>query len=308
MSRSRPPGLRNPFDRYGKEAISTVLERGGRVRTQVKTQMEPQYADLRFLPNPTKLPALEPFGWLARMATTDTLMEFFHQPPSAEAIRECMCKQLVARQKSKSTGRAKSEVALWILSAGRPTLALRALGFVRDRRWSRGVYRLEREFHVHLMVVNELPRTRATLLLRLLGAGTTLRSAFADFFALPDQSPERGALQPAVVQLVSELNEIREHTSAEEQELIMDVVAKYEAWKEDLIAQGKKRGRAEGEKRGRAEGEKLGRAEALRQQLQAKFPKASKRALAPLETATPKQLERWTLRVLTATTLEEVFG
>ena len=304
MNRSRP-GLRNPFDRYGKEAISAVLERGGRVRTQVKTQMEPQYADLRFVPNPAKVSALEPFGWLTTMVTGDTLMEFFHQPPSANAIRECMCKQLVARQKSHAAGagtsaassaRTKSEVALWILSAGRPAQGLRALGFVRDRRWPRGVYRLERAFHVQLMVVSELPRTRATLLLRLVGAGTTLRTAFTDFFALPEESPERGALQPTVVRLVSELNEIREHTSAEEQELIMDVVAKYEAWREDLIATG------------RAEGEKVGRAEVLRLQLHAKFPRASKRALAPLESATPQQLERWTLRVLTATTLEEVFA
>ena len=112
--------------------------------------------------------------------------------------------------------------------------------------------------------------------------------------------------------MVTELNEIREEqTSAEDQKLIMDVVAKYEAWKEDLIAAGEKAGRAAGEKAGRAAGEKAGRAaeraEVLRQLLRAKFPKASKRALAPIETATSKQLERWTLRVLTAATLDEVF-
>ena len=104
--------------------------------------------------------------------------------------------------------------------------------------------------------------------------------------------------------MVTELNEIREEqTSAEDQKLIMDVVAKYEAWKEDLIAAGEKAGRAAGEKAGRA----AERAEVLRQLLRAKFPKASKRALAPIETATSKQLERWTLRVLTAATLDEVF-
>jgi hypothetical protein len=44
---------------------------------------------------------------------------------------------------------------------------------------------------VRLVVVSELPRTRDTLLLRLMGGGRTLRDAIADLTALPVDAPER---------------------------------------------------------------------------------------------------------------------
>ena len=87
---------------------------------------------------------------------------------------------------------------------------------------------------------------------------------------------------------VTPLTNAASTVDVKERELIMDMVAKYEAWKEDLMV--------------------TAHVQMLRKQLQAKFPKASKRALAKLEKAKLEQLERWALRVLTADTLEEVFA
>jgi hypothetical protein len=52
---------------------------------------------------------------------------------------------------------------------------------------------------LYLMVLSELPRTRETLLLRLLGAGRNLRAAIADLLALPEGTWERTIAQPWLI-------------------------------------------------------------------------------------------------------------
>jgi Uncharacterized conserved protein len=71
-------------------------------------------------------------------------------------------------------------------------------------------------------------------------------------------------------------------------------------------------GRAEGEARGRAEGEARGevrgRAEALVQLLTLKFGPLPQAVLATVRAASTDQLQTWTARVLSASTLDEVLG
>jgi len=71
-----------------------------------------------------------------------------------------------------------------------------------------------------------------------------------------------------------------------------------------LRAEGRVEGRAEGEAKGRAEG----RAETLTQLLTQKFGPLPHSAVAKLRAASTEQLEGWTGRVLSATTLDEIFA
>jgi hypothetical protein len=59
---------------------------------------------------------------------------------------------------------------------------------------------------------------------------------------------------------------------------------------------------------GRAEGEAKGRAETLTQLLTQKFGPLPESAVAKLHAASTEQLEGWTGRVLSATTLDEIFA
>ncbi|MFT3775348.1 MAG: Rpn family recombination-promoting nuclease/putative transposase [Minicystis sp.] len=80
-----------------------------------------------------------------------------------------------------------------------------------------------------------------------------------------------------------------------------------EETREELMTLGEMleaRIRTEGRKRGRVEG---GRSLLLRQ-LQARFGDLPEAAAARVESATPKQIERWALRILTADTLDGVLG
>jgi hypothetical protein len=88
----------------------------------------------------------------------------------------------------------------WILCSGRPSAALVGLGFRRSRR-SPGIYDGPTLTRTTIIVISELPRTRDTLLVRLMGASTTLRRAIADVWALPPDAPERRLALPILVRL-----------------------------------------------------------------------------------------------------------
>ena len=66
--------------------------------------------------------------------------------------------------------------------------------------------------------------------------------------------------------------------------------------------------RAEGEARGRAEGEARGRAETLLELLDLKFAQVPADIEQQIRTASTSQLETWTRRILSATSLDEIFA
>ena len=73
-------------------------------------------------------------------------------------------------------------------------------------------------------------------------------------------------------------------------------------------ARGEARGRAEGRAEGEARGKAIGEANVLRTQMEKRFGPLPGWARGRLESATTQQIETWTLAVLDARTLEDVFG
>ena len=79
-------------------------------------------------------------------------------------------------------------------------------------------------------------------------------------------------------------------------------------WIDEGIEQGIERGIEQGIERGIEQGIPRGVREALRKQLRLKFPTASEAALARLDEADLPTLEKWSERVLWATSIEDVFA
>lgn len=77
---------------------------------------------------------------------------------------------------------------------------------------------------------------------------------------------------------------------------------------QSLIDEGFELGIEKGIEKGRVEGRVEGQIEVLRRQLRLKFPRASKSAFSRLDNATAAELETWCERIVTATTLDEVFA
>jgi predicted transposase YdaD len=85
--------------------------------------------------------------------------------------------------------------------------------------------------------------------------------------------------------------------------------AKYEFQSEfakRYLSQGRAEGRAEGEAKGRAEGASMGGARVLLKLLALKFGPVPTTVIDRLQRASVEELERWTERVLSSATLDDV--
>ncbi len=271
---------RTPYDRLAKATITAALESAGEVKAHVETQAPAVYVDLVFEPDSARLHELERFGWLRRIAGAGpVLFEFFHNPPDVEKVRTCIIKHGLWLEKIGKTD--KPPPRLWIISAGRPLTAMRYFGFRRDRAWSRGVYSLKAGWPgASLVVVNELPTVRETLLLRVLGRDKVLARALRELAALPVGSAETLVLDYKLVR------SLRANTNMTEK-LMTTYLERAERRKKQW--------------------QREGQLELLKKQLKFKFPKATASVLAGLEGATSRQIVKWSERVLFAGSLDEVF-
>ncbi len=287
---------RTPFDTFAKDTMFAALQRAGHVETQSETRGHAQYVDLYFEPDAARLHTLKVFGWLHRIAATGpALMEFFHEPPDIREVRACITKHGVWIEKHAKL--KKPAPHLWLICAGRPQRSLTALGFRRNRRWPSGTYTLPPGWGVTALVVSELPRVRQTLLLRLLGAGRVLSRAIIELDALPVDEPEPLVAAHNLIEL---LGVIRGNPAvAAELEDLMNALQRSENWRNNLLAQGRREGRRE------ARQETV--AEILKKQLKLKFPRTPAADLARIDTATLRQLSKWSERVLFAETIKDVF-
>ncbi|WP_437302274.1 hypothetical protein [Sorangium sp. So ce388] len=149
---------------------------------------------------------------------------------------------------------------------------------------------------MRVVVLAELPRTRATLLLRLLGSGRLLREALADLAALPDDAWEKSIAKPLLVHFRLGT---QEPTTGEENEVSAEIRAWFEDYERKLRAEERKEGRIEG----RAEEATRAVLTTLRVRGIAVPDAARERILAEKD---PETLERWHERAIVAASLAEM--
>jgi len=196
---------RTQFDQFAKQALDVLLSPIGEVRTQVEIHGEVQAADVLFLPARDHEDERIRLGLLGRMAETACLLEPFHGAPGANEALDCLTKHLTLRRnlvrEARKDDRAPEIPMLWILSAGRPETVLAGLGFSPLVDWPTGSWQAAPLLSMRLIVLRDLPETRATLPLRLMGAGATLKRAIAELNALPDHEWEPRAFVPLLLAL-----------------------------------------------------------------------------------------------------------
>ncbi|MBX7193738.1 MAG: DUF4351 domain-containing protein [Sandaracinaceae bacterium] len=295
---------RVPYDQAAKALLQTALAPLGRAEVQCEVSAgEPQWVDVLF--EPDGAPHDDAHGLLADMARTASLFEPFRDAPSTDDLLGCLRKQLALAR-----GREAVPV-LWIIAGGRPDALLRGMKMRPTPGWPRGVYASpSREvLPVFVVVTSELPVTRGTLLLRLMGAGTTLVRAVRETRALPENAWERRPAMAALTVLRSRIDSL----DPPETELAMEINETYEQWEERVksaaravaIAEGLARGIAEGRVEGKAEGKAEGKGEALLRLLAQRFGPIPPQLEHRIRAASEHELDAMLDRLFTASSLEE---
>jgi hypothetical protein len=238
--------MRFRHDQRAKQLASRLLEGFGETTTSEEVLADSQQIDVWHLPNEGSQDRTR-LGMFGRMTKSACLLEPYHEPPDDDALRECIRKHLSfhhARVLKARAGGGKVVLPLatcWIVSSGRPVSALPAFGFAPAGGWPRGIYATPPGFRVNLVVLTEVPRSRDTLLLRLLGRGAVLQHALRDLLALPEGSWERTATFPVFARLRFDMPQDPHDRTAEEEELAVTSQQMVEALQREAMEEGAER-------------------------------------------------------------------
>jgi hypothetical protein len=256
---------RTRYDQFGKQLIRAALEGRGSVETDVEVPVETQRIDIWFTPDAARAEAFDDLGLLGRIISGPGTAELFHNTPSGDDLTGCLAKH---REFRHLLPRRKAQPPLpmhWVISSGRPDGAIEGLGFLPMPRWPSGVYECPPLLWTRLVVVNELPVVRDTLLLRVLGAGSVLKQAIAELRSLSAEAPERTLALPVLLRLRLGMPNDPALQTRDDQEFLMDTHDVVEAWRREAIQEGVRQGREEGVRQGREEGVRQGREEGVQQ-------------------------------------------
>jgi hypothetical protein len=305
--------MRAQFDRFGKQMIRDALEGRCLVESEAEVPVETRRIDLWVTPLEAREPSPDHLGLLGCITSRSVTLELFHNTPSGDELHLCLIKHgqfrnLLLRRKTLPPFPVQ-----WVISSGRPEDGIEGLGFYSMPGGLRGTYECPRLFYTRLVVVSELPVTRDTLLVRLLGAGAVLKQAIAELQALPAQAPERRLALPILLELRLAVPSDPAQQTSDDQEFLMSTYPLAEAWRraaiEEGVQQGLERGVQQGLERGVQQGVEQGERQLLLRQLRRRFGAEVDGAVeGRVATAGVEQIELWADRVLSAATLAEVLA
>jgi len=301
--------VRTRFDEFSKDLVGAVMKLGGPVVEEHHIVGPGLDIDVWFRPDAERLSALAHAGLLGRIATLGPCMvEPYRNTPGIPEMRTCLCKQdilyhecVVEARREKT--RQPEFPRLWIISSGRPDTLLEQFHFAPMPGWPAGCYTSIVPIDArHIIVARELPRTRETLLLRLLGRGPTFKHAVSDLLALPPDAWERQTAEPLL--LAFRLEPTQDPGDSEMQEFMIETQRILAEWEQRL----RREGREDGLRAGKEDAFRAGERAMVARMLTRRFGTLSPETIARLEAADTALLETWALRVSEASTLEDVFA
>lgn len=300
--------MQTPYDYLAKGLVEATLDGVCAVHLQHEVLAEVQAIDAFVVPDPGSVRERRARGLLGRMTDAPCAIEPFHDTPGVDRVDDCVLKvgALHAKQRRETPAGQPPppRPALWIVSSGRPEGAMRCWAIRRMKGWPTGCYASAAPHGPRLVVVDELPRTRDTLLMRLMGAGDSLHDALDELVTLPADAWERAVAMPVLIALRHDLPRVQWVMKVQEEQPMRSYAEMKELWAQEqerqrqeverAIVEGRQRGLREGREEGREEGRVLTLKELIERRL--------RRVLTPDETV----VLRSRLATLGASRLDEV--
>ena len=242
--------MRTRFDQFGKQMVRTALETRGPVETDAEVPADTRRIDLWFMPDPARGSVPDHLGVLGRIAGGPSTLEFFHNTPSGDELAACLIKHGEFRHFLSLRRTPPPVPTQWVISSGRPDGGIDGLWLRPIAGWPPGIYEGPPLLWTRLVVVNELPVSRDTLLVRLLGSGAVLRQAIAELKELQAEAPERTLALPILLRLRLTVPSDPAKQTTDDQEFLMDTQDIVETWRREAVQEGIKQGVQEGIKQG----------------------------------------------------------
>ncbi len=246
--------MRTRFDQFGKQMVRTALETRGPVETDAEVPADTRRIDLWFMPDPARGSVPDHLGVLGRIAGGPCTLEFFHNTPSGDELAACLIKHGEFRHFLSLRRTPPPIPTQWVISSGRPDSGIDGLWLRPIAGWPTGFYEGPPLLWTRLVVVNELPVARDTLLVRLLGAGSVLKQAIAELKELEAESPERTLALPILLRLRLTVPSDPAKQTTDDQEFLMDTQDIVETWRREAVQEGVQQGLQEGLQRGLQQG------------------------------------------------------
>ena len=238
--------MRTRFDQFGKQMVRTALETRGPVETDAEVPADTRRIDLWFMPDPARGSAPDHLGLLGRVAGGPSTLEFFHNTPSGEDLATCLIKHGEFRHFLSLRRTPPPVPTQWVISSGRPDGGIDGLWLRPSAGWPPGIYEGPPLLWTRLVVVNELPVARDTLLVRLLGAGLVLKQAIAELKELEVEAPERTLALPILLRLRLTVPSDLAKQTTDDQEFLMDTQDIVETWRREAVQEGVEQGIKQG--------------------------------------------------------------
>ncbi len=228
--------LRNLEDVLGKNILRDLFQLRGSAETEAEVPPgNAKRIDLWFVPDKDKLAAnaREFTGILVAITENPAAIELWSAPLGADDFHATLAKREVWREILELRDkRPWPRPILWHICAGKPETVMEEFGF--EPAELPGWYRpSKRGLRVQIVVVGELPKTRSTLLFRLLARGRVRHDALRELRELPDDAWEKQLAHPWLVRLGLEVPLDRVE-APEDREFVMDIQAWYKEHNQKL--------------------------------------------------------------------------
>jgi hypothetical protein len=239
---------RFPFDQFAKDYLEELLQPLGSVQVPRRVAGEVREIDVWFAPDTSPNTAeASKLGLLGRLAATPSLFEPFRNAASATEICNCLLKLLEIRgEYEREANRNQQRLEennlprLWILSPTASESIIEGFAAIGDQQnWGNGVYFLPRYLRTAIVAIHQLPKTRDTLWLRILGKGRVQQQAIDELESLPKNE----ALRLRALELLYSLKttlEVSQNIDEEDRDLIMRLSPLYTQRLEEATRQGQR--------------------------------------------------------------------
>ncbi len=165
-----------PHDEFVKEFLPELYQDYGKVIPSADVSSQRRQIDVLFIPDKPVPTTPETLGLLGKMAQTTSLFEVYRNPVTPDQIKDCLGKLLDIQQNEireiKRENRKINERELFFLWIITPTISAKVLADFQAQskdNWEKGVYFLAKGLSTGIVAIHQLPKTRDTLWLRLLG-------------------------------------------------------------------------------------------------------------------------------------------